>query len=132
MMDEREEAARAAHSGHSGYHENDPNNYKTNEPFEGLSTADFRVQGSAKELRGDVILIGVYVETPKDPWKKKDVDRVEKNMEIAARWLEDQAAANGVDLTIHFGEPNTIFHIRDDIISKDATNDKIIFTFNKE
>lgn len=81
-----------------------------------LDVSTMRPQGSAQYLKGDVILIGVYVEDSADQWTDQDIDLVQSNMSIAVDWLEEQAEDNGIDLTIHFGEDNSIFECRSSIL----------------
>ena len=127
-----DQQALASHKAHEGLHRNNPNNYESVTPFMDVEPGGYRAQGSALELRGDAILIGVFVDTPKDPWKEKDLAHVSRNMDIACAWLEEQAKEHDVDLDIHYGEPNTTYHIRSDALSKDSTDTEAVFAFNKE
>ena len=96
-----------------------------------LKTEDLRGTGTAGLLKDDVILIGIYVDDPEDPWTPKDLALVKKNMNIATAWLEEQAEANDIPLDIHFAEENTIFTLRDPKFSEDSTQDSSL-TFNEQ
>lgn len=80
--------------------------------------------GSAGFLRGDVLLVSVYVDDDKGTWDDEKRENARSCLDVACGFLEQQAAAYGETLKLHYDVrtcPDLLYHAQ---YSRRASDDQ--------
>lgn len=88
-------------------------------------------QGSAKFLEGNVVLVSIYVIDGQADYSEKELAYTRDALDMAAGWMESQAAKNDVDLNVICNQPELTFRWQADGLLKEAQKD-VSYTYSDD
>ena len=77
-------------------------------------------QGSARFLQDDVVLVSVYLIDGSNDFTDDEISYTKEAVDIAAEWMEQKAAENGVSLNVICNEPSLTYEFEAEGMLKES------------